>query len=317
MMTSPITDATPSLARIQATKAYFIKLGRGGQWEAQCLRDGMLRFGYREASHDDCLNARWERVQEFWLRIRDDKGAATRDTNQIRIFYEAEPDTLFVTFHGGLLYWCRARSGVVVDPTDDTRIRQTVDGWHSTSIRGHQLRTDRLSGALLRMQGFRGTICSVGQLSYLLGRINDEISPAVVTADDARAAYKAAIENLIGLLTWQDFELLIDLIFASSGWRRIGALGKTQKSIDLELQLPTTGEIAFIQVKSEATAATLREYIGQFSAYDKYDRMFFAWHKGKINTVPESGDVVLLSRSRIAEMVLDAGLGTWLRDKVS
>ncbi len=60
-----------------------------------------------------------------------------------------------------------------------------------------------------------------------MGWINDELPPAVLLADEARAAYLSAIENLIGLLTWQDFELLVDLIFANSGWRRLGALGKT------------------------------------------------------------------------------------------
>ena len=41
-------------------------------------------------------------------KATDDKGAATRDTNQIKIFYETGSDSLFVTFHGGQLYWCRA-----------------------------------------------------------------------------------------------------------------------------------------------------------------------------------------------------------------
>jgi len=94
--TVPDNDAPTKVMtgmRISAEKAYFIKLGRGGQWEAQCLRDGVLRFGYREASHDDCLHGRWDKVQDFWMRARDDKGAATRDTNQIRIFYEAPPLT--------------------------------------------------------------------------------------------------------------------------------------------------------------------------------------------------------------------------------
>lgn len=306
-----------SAARITAEKAHFIKLGRGGQWEEQCLRDGILRFGYREASHDDCVNGRWDAVREFWMKARDDKGAATRDTNQIRIFYETGPDDLFVTFHGGLLYWCRAQPGVSVDPLDDTRVRRTVNGWHSQTINGQPLRTDRLSGALLRVQGFRGTICAIEQLSYLLGRINDELPPAVIAADEARAAYLDSIERLIALLTWQDFELLIDLIFANSGWRRLGSLGKTQKSVDLELQLPTTGEIAFVQVKSEASTATLQDYLRRFESYDKYDRMFFAWHKGTVDVPPEAADIVLLDRARIAEMALDAGLAAWLRDKVS
>jgi hypothetical protein len=301
---------------IQATEAYFIKLGRSGEWEIECLRDGILRFGYADTAHADCLAGNWDAVRTFWSSYRNDTGAGTRDANQIRVFYETGGNALFVTFHGGLLYWCRAMPGVTVD-ADGTHMRRTVDGWHSASITGKPLRTDRLSGALLRVQGYRGTICSVAQLSYLLGRINDQLPPSVVAADEARAAYLAAIEELIGLLTWQDFELLIDLIFSSSGWVRLGSVGKTQKSVDIELQLPTTNEVAFVQVKSEASSAIFRDSLDRFQSYDKYDRMFFAWHKGTVVSPDDTKSIELLDCKRIAAMTLDAGLAGWLRDKVS
>lgn len=305
------------MLRVIAEKGYFIKLGEGGEWETECLRDGLLRFGYREALHDDCLQGRWDQIRAFWLKARGDKGAATRDTNQIRIFYEADESAVFITFHGGMLYWCHALPGVTEDPTNGTRIRRTVDGWHNISVGGVSLRTDKLSGALLRVQGFRGTICSVKQLPYLLRRINDEVSPAIAQADAARTSYIASIEDLISLLTWQEFELLVDLIFANSGWRRLGSIGNTQKSIDLELLMPTTGELAFIQVKAQANTAHFLDYLGRYEAYDKYDRMFFAWHSGTLKPPTDRPDVILLDRSRLAEMTLDAGLAAWLRDKVA
>lgn len=40
------------MPRLEATSTHYIKLGRGGQWEAEAIRDGVLRFGYRELSHD-------------------------------------------------------------------------------------------------------------------------------------------------------------------------------------------------------------------------------------------------------------------------
>lgn len=33
--------------KVEATQAFYIKLGRGGEWEADCLRQGTLRFGYQ------------------------------------------------------------------------------------------------------------------------------------------------------------------------------------------------------------------------------------------------------------------------------
>jgi hypothetical protein len=47
---------------IDATEVYFIKLGRGGQWEEECLREGILRFGYDETSHADCEAGNWDAV---------------------------------------------------------------------------------------------------------------------------------------------------------------------------------------------------------------------------------------------------------------
>jgi len=34
------------MRKVAATNANFIKLGNAGGWELECLRDGVLRFGY-------------------------------------------------------------------------------------------------------------------------------------------------------------------------------------------------------------------------------------------------------------------------------
>lgn len=298
--------------------AYFIKLGPGGVWEEDCLRDGVIRFGYRETPHGACVDGDWDQVFKTWLRIRDDSGTARRDMNQIRIFYEADERSLFVTFHGGLLYWCRPTGQVAVLP-DGCRVRRTADGWHSTSVGGAPLTADRLSGHLLKVQMFRGTICRVEALDYLLRKLNDELSPEVAAAEQAEETLRAAIAPLMRLLTWQDFELLVDLVFSSSGWRRVGAVGRTQKTVDLELVLPTTGERAFVQIKSAAGQSELRDYAERFAASAAYDRMFFVWHTGDIGVERDgvTRGVTLIGPETLARMVLDAGLSSWLREKAA
>lgn len=121
---------------------------------------------------------------------------------------------------------------------------------------------------------------------------------------------------LMRLLTWQDFELLVDLVFSDSGWRRTGHVGKTQKTVDIELVLPTTGERAFVQIKSSAGKRDLADYLERFKNSDVYDRMFFVWHSGDVAGV-EGSDAVLIGPDRLARMVFDAGLTSWLREKVS
>ncbi len=70
------------MTAVTASHIYYIKLGRGGDWEAESLRDGVLRFGYREAPHELCANGDWQGVWKAMKEIRGDAGAASRDVNQ-------------------------------------------------------------------------------------------------------------------------------------------------------------------------------------------------------------------------------------------
>jgi hypothetical protein len=50
------------------------------------------------------------------------------------------------------------------------------------------------------------------------------------------------VGDLLDQLHQDDFELLIELVFSSSGWRRISAVGGTQKTLDIALTLPRLGK---------------------------------------------------------------------------
>jgi hypothetical protein len=306
------------VTKLDATEAYFIKLGRRGVWERECLRDGTLRFGYSETPHDLCVNRDWEAVRQIWLEKRGSAGAATNDIRQIRAFYEADENAIYLTFAGGLLHWCRPSGPVSLLPDQgNDRKRATIDGWHSTSVGGTPLTVDRLSGQLLKVQMFQGTICRVKPFDYLIRKLGDELSPEIIAADEAERALLNAIVSLMRLLTWQDFELLVDLVFSSSGWRRVSVVGRTQKTVDIDMILPTTDERAFVQVKSQANAASLRDYADRFKESETYDRMFFVWHTGNIDSPDDLDNVTLIGPERLSQMVLDAGLASWLREKVA
>ena len=184
---------------------------------------------------------------------------------------------------------------------------------------GSPLTADRLSGRLLQLQMYRGTICQAQPRDYLLDKINDRISSAVAAALAAETALRAAIADMMRLLTWQDFELMVDLVFSASGWRRIGMLGGVQETLDLDLILPSTGERALVQVKSRASSAELADYQARFEEAAAYGRLFFVWHSGPLREEHLADDprVMLLGPEKLAAMVIDAGLASWLRRKVS
>ena len=104
-MSNPAKGISPS-------KGLYIKLGRSGIWEKECLENGILRFGYKETPFDAAVSGDWETVRKVWLDARKDEGTATRDVIQIRHFFEATADTLWIAFSEGFLWWCFAKPGV-------------------------------------------------------------------------------------------------------------------------------------------------------------------------------------------------------------
>jgi hypothetical protein len=126
---------------------------------------------------------------------------------------------------------------------------------------------------------------------------------------------KLSILELMTLLGPADFEMLVDLVFSTSGWRRQGIVGKTQKTLDLDLILPSTGERAFVQVKSKTTSAELAKYVAKIDELGPYDRMFYVYHSGEANT--DDDRVIIVGPEKLAELVIDAGLTNWLIRKVS
>jgi hypothetical protein len=305
-----------SAAKMNPSKGLYIKLGESGRWEKECLKHGILRFGYRQTPFEAAASGDWEKVRKVWLDKRKDEGAATRDVNQIRNFFETGEDTLWITFNGGFLWWCFAKPGVKQHQDEEGSYRKTVDGWHNTDIKGAKLSSEKLSGNLLKVQSFQGTICDIKEFEYLKLKLTGQLLPQVEDAAHAENQMVEKIVPLMRLLTWQDFELLVDLVFANSGWRRLGQVGKTQKTVDIELMLPTTGERAFVQVKSSASKQDLTQYVERLKDSHAYDRMFFVWHSGDVGEVEES-NVALIGPGRLARMVFDAGLTSWLREKVS
>lgn len=300
----------------------YIKLGRGGGWERECLDDGIARFGYgtqQPARLDAAAAGRWAELRAMFLDDGRAAGTATRFTRDVEHFFRDEKSTLWITFSGQQLWWAFLEPDPPQPhPDGHGTFRRTAGGWHGTDLLGDPLTSDRLAGSLTKLAAYRSTTFALDAraAAYVVRRINGERSPEIERAVLATAAMKASARELVGLLEPRDFELLVDLIFSTSGWRRLGAVGGTQKTLDLDVQLPSTGERAFIQVKSATTDAELAEYVAQLDDLGPYRRMFFVYHTGSISE-PDDDRVVVLGPEKLAELVVDTGLVGWLVGKVS
>lgn len=222
-------------------------------------------------------------------------------------------DHLWWTFADPKVVWLGFAEG------HGERMRKCVGGWLNTDIKGIPLRTDTLSTGLTKVASYRGTLCAVQAEDYLLRRINGVIEPLVEKGTQARDALLDVLSEAIKALDWSDFETLLDIMFARSGWNRSSPLGGTQKLVDLVLEQPTTGERGAIQVKSTASQKELDKFISDADEAGSFNRLFFACHspKSHLTAPPERPDIHVWVDRELAKIALRLGLSDWIIEKIT
>ena len=150
----------------KTTKALFIKLGAGGEFVEECMEKNILKIGYNDADHDLCLQGKWQKIKDYFVNKRSfQNGVATFHVNQIKYFYEEGEGVLWITFHNNKLYWCFSENKIFLQK-DKTKIRKVIGKWSCRDLKGKILFLDNISGRLSKVQGFRGTICSISDNDY-------------------------------------------------------------------------------------------------------------------------------------------------------
>ena len=307
---------------VEAERCLFIRLGKCGEQTAQSIVAGELRLDYPQVSHEFCLAGRWTQVDSQIAGESKDREASARHTNQIRAFYEASEATLWVTFHADCMWWSFAAPGVS-QRANVIKVRTTIDGWHQCDVNDQPLAASRLSGSLLAVQAYRGTICAVDP-SYVLHKINCIDAPRVAAADHALVALIDSLQPIVERLHARDLEVLVDLIFRNAGWQRVGVLAETETDIDLALESAVTGERIAVEVKAHATIEDYREYAVRYVSMVGFDRFYFVTHSPidaevaneSVGRNTPAGVRFWGSRS-IAERAAHSGLAQWLVDKAT
>jgi hypothetical protein len=312
-------SSSPILRGLNAPRALFIKLGEGGDWEADCIRTGTLRFGYHGVPHEACLEGDWNAVARALRKQSSDAGAVTRHLNQVREFYEAGEDVLWITFFSDRLWWCFSRHELTLHDSLE-KTRPVVGSWEDKDLAGEPLLKGRLSGKLLALQMYRGTICGVSDLNYLLHKINATVEPHVAEAQAAYERLQTSLVPIIRKLHPKDLEVLTDLIFRQSGWQRVGVAGGVEKDIDLDLISPITSERIGVQVKSAASLAVWRAYQQKYADMRGFSRFYFVTHSAnaalqQAASKNEDPTFVLWGVEQLAAQAIRGGLTGWLLDK--
>lgn len=227
---------------------------------------------------------------------------------------------LWITFADCKLWWAFAEGEVLPshEASEDRplRYRRTIGGWRHESLSGESFAMSSLSTALTCTAGYRGTICGGDRKDYLLRRIRGEEEPLVVAARAVREKLETVAADMIALLDWRAFEIMVDLIFARGGWQRQSAVGDGEVDIDLLLYHPATGERAWVQVKSTADQKVLAGYLGRYRRDGGAERFYFICHspKGTLALADEPRAHVWTGRE-LARATVAAGLFDWLVDR--
>ncbi len=309
------------MKNLKATKALFIKLGGKGCWEESAItKEGVIKIGYSDIITKDCINGNWSSINDYYIKKRKKSQiASTGFITQLRYFFEEPKDTLWITFYNNKLWWGKAYTKVIT-LDDGTRIRKIIGGWRDEDLKGKKLLVENLRGSLTKIQGFRGTICSVDELEYLLNKINGNLTKEISEAYDAYDNLNDKISKLIITLNWKDFELLIDLIFRNAGYNRNATIGKSTKFLDLSLFQPVTNEKTLVQIKAQSNFKEFDHYYDEFKKMKEYDKFFFVVHTTtdeKLKNFQKQKDVNILFVDEISKLVVDSGLTNWVITKTS
>ncbi|MDH5302199.1 MAG: hypothetical protein OEW58_12650 [Gammaproteobacteria bacterium] len=309
------------MEKISADRAFFIKLGERGGWESDCIKNGRIELGYLDVNHDLCVSGKWDEVRETFP-YGANSGAKTRHLNQVKAFYEEPNTTLWITFFSDRMWWCFADEEVVYLPGSKSKYRRVIGEWKDVDVNGDCLTKSRLSGKLLAVQSFQGTICSIGEREYLLHKINGTNEPHVEAAELAFEHLRKSLIPIIKNLHPKDFEIFTDLIFRQGGWKRSGVAGEVEKDIDMALISPISGESIAVQVKSTSNKATYDAYKKKFVEMAGFSKFYYVTHSPSQDLVEEYrefGDdsFILWDEDELSRQAVKGGIVDWLIDRAS
>lgn len=308
-------DALPATVR-------YVKNGEGGRWWAAAKQREEVHLGWRSVPHALLRSRDLPAIKGLIQAEYGDKRGATQDFNMLLALLDRPSRHLWVTFEEGCLWWCTVRDDLEVNADGDARLGHfwlTCDQpWSNRSMGGRHLAVANLPGVITTTAGFRGTVCEPRGWREILRVIRDEQDEDAAAADQARTNYEAAVARLVARLRERDFELLVDLILARSGWVRLARLGGATEGIDVEVENVATGEIAFVQVKSVAGQDVLDDYARRFGERrERYQRMIFAVHTPRGTLKPPAGQPIQLwTGDDIAKLVVRLGLGEWVSGRL-
>lgn len=314
---------------------YYIKLGQAGLAFQECLERDLLYVGYdshipeiRELSNEmrdsKLLRSAQETLSAYWRKQGKTAATATNFVNRIGEVVKDSGKTLWFTIENRKIYY-GITAGGPLEPHKPWETGANVQGsakkmkygWSDLASDGSYLHLHKISGALTKTQGTRGTMAKIkaGPAKYFIKTLLGEPLQLKAAAEAARKELIIKLAEITRDLKPSEFEVLIDLIFTNSGWKRDGELGGTLKFADVTLRLPSTGETAAVQVKTKTSRREAEEYIQRDYRSQGFDKFFYVYHSGDVIKPKDDDNYFVWGLDEVVEKAIDAGLSQWIIDR--
>ena len=308
----------------------YVKNGlRGGWWDA-AKRGKQVHLGWSSVPHDLLANPSEKKIEaiirRFHTKRKVPQGTAKTDFRQLMTALDTPSQHLWITFENGYLWWCTVRDGAIPNPSGKSAKGghfwlRCDRSWSNKSLTGKLLVQEEMPGGIRKTASFRSTICTPRDWPAVLRLIRGESNVVAAQSAKSRGEYEMSLLGAIQELQPQDFEELIDLILFRCGWTRTSRRGKTIKDIDIEAENPSTGEHAFVQIKSIGFQRDLNTYYAEFQRRaERNSRMFFVFHKSATHhplDVPNGTNIQVWNGEKVAELAVKVGLGEWVESKLA
>ena len=129
--------ATTSKRPFSVGMVRYIKLGEGGKWAAQAIRQGVIPFGYPAVDHRACARRDWTEVRSQLALMGRPKAGVSQALRELKDFYELGDDTLWFTIADGHIWWAFA-SGPVIGGEERRPQRSGAISSHARRLAQHE-----------------------------------------------------------------------------------------------------------------------------------------------------------------------------------
>jgi len=238
----------------------------------------------------------------------------------LKRFCEATVNDVFITFYEGKMYWCNLNDSFI-EQDHISKYRSTIDGWHCSPINKSEkiFYSNEISGKITKTQAFQATLCQYksDEIQIINRIINGIPNPKVEMIQTKKKEIIELIKAILTDLHWKDCEILTDLIFQQSGWRRISMSGGSMEFMDFEYVEPINKDRYIVQVKSGAKKSDFIDYQNRFS-YQGFRKLYFVSFnpdKSIIGYKSEQENIEILYGDSLATLILDLGLLEWVLNK--